>query len=129
MSKWTTGPARQVIRGYAHIADPLEIIYDEHRNVVAYVTDKDSAISICKLHNQKTNPPMTAQIETGMTVRTLTDGVTTDHFPTGTVCKVESKERQHDGTFMLWVTKPFTRTDGSIVQVREPFFADELEAA
>lgn len=130
MSKWKTGRSHQVILGYPHIASPLEVIYDEQDRTIAYAVNKEDAVMICKAHNRNNRPLMGEQIETGMTVRTLVDSETSDHFPKGTICKVGQKGRAFEPPpldVLFWVEKDFTRTDGSVICVSDPFYADELE--
>jgi len=53
MSNWKTGIAQQRFQKYPHIAEPLEVIYDEDGKDIAYATNKIAAFAIVDAINSK----------------------------------------------------------------------------
>ncbi len=66
-------------------------------------------------------------IETGMSVRLLTDDVTGVYQKAGMEGVVERKESDQWGTPLYWVATSRNRSDGTPIHDRAPYYAEDLD--
>ena len=67
-------------------------------------------------------------IETGMTVKLLTDDVTGGPLRAGDICQVEGKAAREFEPTMYWVARNRKRKGLEDTIDRAPFYGDEIEA-